>query len=296
MSELADRLASPSRRVTVEELAATWAEVRIVARIEGYGGFAGDMRLLRRIRGALGQVLMEGASPEAVAGRPCPWRPPCALDVMFREQLRVAQNGLPKPYVLAALRRGEDLEVVLTLFGLAIDWAAAMTHALAAALRHRIDWADQDARHFVPKLAAVDIRLFEVTGVAMPPPRRCVELAFLTPMNAEHDDPADRPATVVARLARRIEGLARWQDAVLEADWLMLAEDWNACAYDCRDLRAATVARRSGRSGRDFAMPAVCGALTIAEVPAALWPFLVIGQHTHVGKGAAEGFGRFSLT
>jgi hypothetical protein len=295
MSEVARRLATPSRRLTLEALAEEWFGARIRARIPGYGALAHDLDLLRRIRGGIGEVLIEGASPEALAGRPCPWDPPCALDILFREQGRRGAHGIPKPYVLAAERRGRDLVVEMTLFGFAADWTAAATHALLATVQHRIDWRGQRPGLFLPTVSLIEVRVTAVEGPASPPPQPMVDVVFLTPMNGEGDDPFERPATVFARLARRIEGLARWHDAEIAADWQALAALWEGASYDLGLMQRAGVVRRSGRERRSFTVETVKGTLRIADLPAELWPLLVIGCPIHVGKGASEGFGRFLL-
>jgi hypothetical protein len=63
---------------------------------------------------------------------------------------------------------------------------------------------------------------------------------------------------------------------------------WVSCA--ARRSSGARDARR-----RDFTIGAAEGVLRIAELPPALWPLLVIGSETHIGKGASEGFGRYLL-
>jgi hypothetical protein len=75
---------------------------------------------------------------------------------------------------------------------------------------------------------------------------------------------------------------------------------WNSLIHDMarRRLRCRAIAARrrrppSGRARRDFTVEAVAGVMRPTDLPAALWPFLVIGRHTRVGKGATEGFGRF---
>ena len=56
-----------------------------------------------RVRGALGQALLEGASPAARQRHPCTWTPPCALDLLFRQRpLGGLKAGAPPPYSLAA--------------------------------------------------------------------------------------------------------------------------------------------------------------------------------------------------
>ena len=68
--------------------------------------------LMNRVRRAPGRMLMTGASAEAIAGKPCPWQPPCALDLLFREHARIGgRHGIPKAWVLAFDRRGFDLIV-----------------------------------------------------------------------------------------------------------------------------------------------------------------------------------------
>lgn len=294
-SAIGRRLLAPARQVSLDELRAIWFQARISIRVAGYAALAHDLVLLRRIRGALGRVLMEGASAEALAGHPCPWQPPCALEVLFREQGRAGSHGIPKPFVLAAERRGPDLVVSLTLFGLASDWAGAVGHALASALRHRIDWRGQRNDLFLPKpeISALVVRSWDGLDCGASP--RGVEMEFLTPVNAEGDDPLERPGTIIARLARRLDGLARWQDATVVADWRGLASRWDAADYDVRGLVRGRVVRRSGRSLADFTAQLVSGSLRIEVLPEDLWPILAIGREIHVGKGANAGFGRFAL-
>lgn len=296
MGDLADRLAHPSSALGLEALAASWSWVRLTGRVRGHGHLAHDMTLLRRVRGGLGRVLMRGASAEALAGHPCPWDPPCALDVFFREQGRTGAHGIPKPYVLWTDRHGEDLIVGMSLFGMAMDWAPVVALALPEVLRHGIDWGELSRGRFVPRPTIDAVSLAE--GGALPmvgDSTSGVSLRFLTPMNAEGDDPLDRPSTVMARLARRIEGMARWQDAALQVDWQALGQVWLALDYDTASLVAGRMPRRSGQAARRFAVETVEGALLVADLPASLAPLLRIGTVIHVGKGASEGYGRFRV-
>jgi hypothetical protein len=295
MSALGDRLASPTRRLNFEELAETWLAGRISVRIEGYAALAHDLDLLRRVRGGIGQIFIESASPEAIAGRPCPWSPPCALDALFREQGRLGAHGIPKPYVLGAEPRGRDLVVSMTLFGFAIDWSAAAAHALVATLQHRIDWHALRPQIFLPRPRLVGVTMHAVEGLRLPDERDTVEIQFLTPMNAEGDDPLERPATIIARLARRIQGLALWYDAAIDVDWKGLSAAWETLAYDTGFLRHHRVQRRSGRQMRRYETDAIEGVLRLMEIPPMLRALLTIGREIHVGKGASEGFGRFLL-
>ena len=296
MSGLVRQLTHPSRRMSLEDLAATWTTASVSARIPDYAALAHDTTLLRRIRGGLGQVFMQSASTEALAGNPCPWQPPCALDVFFREQSRVGAHGVPKPFVLAGSRIGADLRIKVTLFGAAIDWMPAVSHALVCTLRNGVAWRAQRPDIFLPKASVTNVSVSGQEGVRTVPDGGPAILEFLTPMNAEHDDPRDRPATVIARLARRVEGLARWHDIALDEDWNQLSAIWGAAEYDTHMLHPVTTPRRSGRKAQNFSMFAVDGSLAIGGLSPPLRALLAIGVSTHIGKGASEGFGHYQLT
>ena len=292
---LADFLAAPAHRLSLDELAGAWFQARISARLPGYAALAHDLELLRRIRGGVGAVLKRAASPEAIAGHPCPWSPPCALDVLFREQLRQAAHGLPKPFVLRAEPKGADLIVSLTLFGEAAEWSGFAVQAFSETLQHGIDWQRQRADLFLPRPVLCDVRVVGLDGVDAMAWRPSVGLVYQTPMDAEGDDPIERPATVFARLARRVEGLARWHGMAVDVDWQHLGAAWSGVSFDTRCLVRAHVIRRSGSKGTAFGAEVVGGTLRIDQVPQALWPLLLLGQETHVGRGANAGFGRYLL-
>jgi hypothetical protein len=302
---LAARLLDPAARVPLAELPAHWVTATVEATVPGHGALAGDLVLMGRIRGALGRVLMDGASRAAIAGRPCDFDPPCALDVLFREQARTGKHGVPKPWVLALDRHGLDLVVRITLFGFAIDWAGAVGQALATALRRGVDFRERAGgghdRLFLPPPEVSHLAIREA-GVAMPRPRDTVLLDFLTPLDAAGDDPLDRPASVVGRLARRIGLMARWMDVVIDADWPALAAHWNALPCDPAGLARETLDSRSGRQRDDrtggrrrFARPLLSGTLAIGGDLVPVWPLLVLGETCHAGRGGTAGLGRYRL-
>jgi hypothetical protein len=296
---IAKRLLNPERRVPLEELAGTWSAATIEATVAGHGALADDLALMNRIRGALGRVLMQGASRDAIAGKPCSWRPPCALDVLFREQARLGKHGIPKPWVLALDRRGFDLIVRITLVGFALEWAGAVAQALAAALQHNIDWKGHGTAHevFLPKPHIDRLEVQGLNGVMLPRPRTSATLDFVTPLDAAGDDPLDRSATVIGRLARRLDLLARWMDIQIDADWEKLSQVWNDLDFDAASLsRRAPLDRQSGRERHKFKVELVQGSLGIAGNLEPIWPIIALGQMCHVGRKATAGLGRYALS
>ena len=236
-----------------------------------------------------------GLFPYVLLPCPCPWDPPCALDVLFREQGRVGPQGIPKPWVLSTDRKGADLLVTLTLFGFASDWSAAATHALVATLSHRVDWGGVRPDLYLPRGVVDHVVVNGSEGVAVGPDSGSVSLRFLTPMNGEGDNPLERPDTILARLVRRVRGLALWHDADVGEDWERVGLALRDASYDTGFLNAGRAARRSGRASQRFAVDTVSGTVGITALDPALKPLAALGAVTHVGKGAAEGFGRYCL-
>lgn len=297
MSDLTRRLLTPAMEIPLDQLAEHWVAATVEATVPGHGVLAHDLALMNRIRGAFGRMLMAGGSAEAIAGKPCLWNPPCALDVLFREQARIAsRHGVPKPWVLALERRGCDLIVRVTLFGFAIDWSGIAGHALVSALRLHVGWKDRAPGLHLPKPEVERLDIIETSSAMIPHPRSSALMEFVTPLDAAGDDPLDRPASVIGRLARRIDLLARWMDVGLTADWRELATIWNGLDYNVAALSRAHLESRSGRDEkRRFQRSLVQGVLAIGGDLTAIWPLLAIGQLTHVGRGATAGLGRYVL-
>ena len=293
---VAERIERPGREVDPASLAEGWFQQTAVVRIAGAGSAAGNTGLPGKLRGALGKALMKGASDAAIAGQPCPWRPACALDVLFREQARFAgRHGVPKPFVIAADRAGSDLDLQVTLFGFACDWMDSVRERLVEAVRFGLPWrkllvGDAPGR---PVIRASWV----VTRDGAPPGRapEAVVLRFLTGVDAAGCDPLDDPATLIARLARRIDGLARWQDTrIPDPVWEALAPVWKDLRYTV-DLHESVHERYSERQGRTFRNVGLMGRIGIAGDLEPIWPLLRLGEHVHIGRGATAGRGRFEL-
>lgn len=290
------RLERPDRLLSLDELAASWLTVRIEAVLPGYAPFAGDLDMMRKIRGALGAVLVRSASQEARAGRPCTWQPPCPLDVLFREQVRLGgRHGLPKPWVLACDRAAHDLVASISLFGMAADWAPAVASALADALQHGMNWNSIQPGVFRPAPVVSIIRIVERQGIASGPTGTATEIVLLTPLDAEGVDARERPDSVLARMARRVDLMARWQDAALDTHWQALADSWHGLEYDVVNLVPLDVPRRAGRGRHGFAQPMLTGSLTVMGDLGLLGPLLRLAELSHVGRGATAGFGRVAV-
>ena len=294
-------LAAEARRIGPEALAGAWFCQRIEARLPGLGGLARAPDLLPRVRGAFGAGLMEGASRAARSGAPCPWRPPCALDVFFGPRPRVRMGRhlaeLPAPWALTA-DAGTDgaLLIGLHVFGFACEWTQAAGLALVAALERRLRWREVKPGYAPPgRVEVADLRVMTLGAPLPEAAPEAVVIGLLTPMDSATADILERPESFFSRLAARVSGLARWHDCALEADWGRLATLWRDMDYEFLDAGAEEeMARRSARQGRRYWLRGRRVLLRVAGELAPLVPFLAMGETAHAGRKAAFGMGRFA--
>jgi len=134
---------------------------------------AADPALPDRLRGMLGRALMEGASAEALACRPCPWQPPCALDLLFGDHgaLLSGRLSMPRPFVLSVEPFPQDnddrLTLRLSLFGFATDWAEAVAETLVRGLRGGVArWHDARLDEVWPALATLADRTYVIRSLS----------------------------------------------------------------------------------------------------------------------------------
>lgn len=292
-SPLAARLAAPEHRAPADALAAEWFMGHVRLTIAGPVADAPSARLAGRVRGALGAVLRQSASPEALAGRPCPWDPPCALDALYAVQGRVTPAlEIPKPYVLALRREGGLLQVDLGLVGFASDWLAEVAAALVVAWRDHLPAARGST--------LVGRRVWGTESVAVPRGARRVVLAFETPLELRFRDgaPASGEAalgSLLASLGNRVSGLARWCDTAIDID--PAAYKAAAAGVAMRVLAQESEAwwRRSSLQARSIPMRGDRPALLLEGDLEPFLPYLAIGEAVHVGSHAALGLGRYRL-
>lgn len=294
------RLREGLARVDLDGFAERFFAQTIVWRVAGMASAAGDPGLLGRIRGAFGNVLLEGGSAQVLAGEPCPWRPPCAAEMLWRKHGRMtAGTDFPNPWLIAADPHRGDLDVSLTLFGFAGDYAPAAAEAMTAALAKRVDWAGETGL-FLPAPRILGRGLSGREGIALSaPPVEAVTLEFLSPATLAKTSPLDDPAPMFATLPLRLAGLARWHGLDLDTSGLPRVKALFArIGWRWRDAREMSWRRGSKKQNASVAMTGVVGALDLsgeAEALSALWPLLAMGEAAHVGADVAFGFGRYAI-
>ena len=285
-------LASPEGIARPEELTARWHDQTATFRLAGAASFhrAGAGAHLRR--SFLG-ALAPGASSEARRGRPCPWEPPCALDVFRREQMRGERGeGLPKPYVIFTEADGADLLVSLRVFGRANIWFAAAIEGFCAGMRDILPW-QKAARMAPPAIMARQVSISR--GISAPPvsDNRLV-IEFLSPVDVSGvRGPLGR--SLVSRMLRRAAAMARWHGLALAPETTRrITAHLDTLGFDEGGLHAGRYLSPN-RHAQRRSHATRAGLLCIAGDPAPLLPLLAIAERCHVGRAAVEGLGRFRL-
>ncbi len=249
------------------------------------------LTVLHKLRGAMGRVLAQSASDEALRGSPCPFQPACSY-ALFHNSQGMIHSGLelPKPFVLRAQRKSGTLTLVLRLFGEASGWRHGFHEAWIAAARRGIDERDQTTP-------------FDITSVnlsqntIMPQPKGpSSRLRLITPLilrspRLEKLRPGQVPPTDVVlsllshSLGDRLLGIANWhghEPAPLSPTIQLHSND--------SDLRIVKIRRgpRQKRTG-------VTGQISLSGLNLETQQALAVAQHTHLGADTAIGAGRFTL-
>jgi hypothetical protein len=230
----------------------------------------------------------------------------------------------PRPYVLVAppwrsvaYQPGEVIRVGLTLVGRARVWLPWVASALAGmgtrglgvdrqpwtlvritAVRSdmssvAIDAASAATGQAIPQLDGPEI-------VAKAPPsmgQAC--LVFLTPADlkshGQRVDHLDGPG-LFRRLIRRIGTLVEsFCSPPLRGpfDYHSLADLADQVVVAEQQVATVRWDRYSGRQRTKHPLSGLVGQAIVSNIPDPLWPYLILGQWVHIGKGASFGQGRY---
>lgn len=288
---------------TLADYADAWTHDDICIRLTGMGAFMRCPSLLNKIRGAMGQVLLLGASDPVRDRKPCNWSQTCAAEVFFgaRPRVRVGDHDseLTKPYVLWARAEGSVLVIGIRVFGRARAWSGAVCEAMAIALRSHVRWDQlaRDLRHPAPhRIAITDVGRQGVTGIPVDSGgATTVDLAFATPVSAARGDPSIDRDLIWANLARRLALMAPWHGIAAASIHPALVSSLDGLQVEIGEVPAKNPSR-AGKSGyRYLDRSTLPPLLKLSQLNSGGLMALRMGEHTHIGRGAALGLGRFVL-
>jgi len=312
------RLEGASLTTRSVEAASFWAYEDIEVAIQGMAAFA-DFEakrpmewLLIKVRGALGRVLLQSASPGRQAGIGCDWPATCSSEVFFG--LRKA--GIATPWILWAGSEGSALVVRARVFGLSREWAPALADALVIALRTHIPWAtlsrDLQTASFsqAPWVEAgglaLELRRKSIGGLPAVVPPNGVQISFLThtPFRLEKATlqraggcpipQFDTLGWLGSALPRRLWSLAPWMGVCPKALSEAAALAVSSAKGEQTTKIASACGKRSG--GHHRADPArVPPPIYLRQPDQAVFAALRIAEICGVGRATVIGCGQFEL-
>lgn len=278
------------------------------------------------LRGALGHELREIACfAEPKPCPQCPNRDRCAAGALFETPNREdADHRFDRPtgYIVTpslADRElfdvGDSFQFVFTLVGSERVWLPWVLGALArmgergfgrerapfALARIWVERPNSPARELTLRNWSVGEAVEEIDGAALSfarPARDRAVIRFVTPTDLRRKDrPIERldGETLISRGLRRLGGLlrsyCRWSPDAFDSAPLIEA----ARRIECRDLgiQFCQFERFSARQQTRHLLSGIVGAIELRGISPSLWPYLVIGEKIHLGKGASFGMGMY---
>lgn len=293
------RLLAPVAKGNWEELRAHWFHTHVRWRLANLGQVVDDPGLPGRLRGAFGLSLMRSASPESLAGAPCPWDPPCAFEVLFRKQGRITSGiDFPSPWIIMVDRIDDDLIVTLQLFGFASEFAPAAIEAMSNALMHSTDFSgtfkNAPSTHVIDRMVGSG----EAPDYSISTPR-AIALDFMSPVNLTGKSVIDHPASLLAMLPFRLTGVARWMDFDLVLNRDCFLDAIQRLSFSWTDFSRLDWVRKSGPQKKKIPMKGYMGRLSISgdsHAIATVLPALSFGEIAFCGADVAFGLGRYNIT
>ncbi len=280
------------------------------------------------LRGAFGHVFRRIACLAPQGGQ-CPAPEACPYHQVFEPapppDAAALSNldDIPRPFVIGpapaarrAYRAGDEVAFDLTLIGRAREFFPHFVVTLRelralgrgrhpVALR-RIEAVDPFGGPPTPVYRDEDnvVRSHDVsvslgTCEDLAPPSGPVTLRFLTYTRLKHEgDWVRHPEfhVVFRRLLGRLSSLALFHCGVrLDLDFVDLIERAKAVRLVEDRTRWEDWTRYSSRQDRRMTLGGLVGEAVYEGPLDGLWPFLVFGQWTHVGKNATFGLGRYEI-
>ncbi|MCF6306064.1 MAG: CRISPR system precrRNA processing endoribonuclease RAMP protein Cas6 [Rhodobacteraceae bacterium] len=290
---------SKSNAFTIQDLYKNWrmAEIRLL--IANEAASVENDNLIGKIRGAWGNILLEGSSITARNDVACDWTAPSGLAIFFQINGFLAKGiDFPKPYVFTIEPHGPDMILTLRLFGFAADWAGEAAFALVLAMQRGLDYGkDGNKRR---SFEVLDRSIDQSTGLPFPTTTPQLALDFTSPVSAKKGSfHHANPHSILKGIMRRVSGMAPWQGGSLGDIYADLFREIEAMSPppEWINIKRKDWTRRTVSRGETRQMPISggLGTLLLPVVSQPLFQVLSLGQYIHAGSQATIGKGRYIL-
>ena len=229
----------------------------------------------------------------------------------------------PNPFVLEPSDRRFDLgegtlNLGITLFGSANEHFPDVAHALERAAKggltsRRVELdlmdiqverqgGDNDGWEDLRQTGG-DLRIRPPWQPSAPPAPSAIKVRFVSPLRIRRQGRLVGAQdfnfrAFASHLLRRISLLTYFfGDAPLETDFAGITRLAETVPVSKRDLKWRDLARHSTRQGRKVPMGGLVGSFELESTDLGpFWPYLWLGQWSHVGRGCTMGLGRYIVT
>jgi len=228
-------------------------------------------------------------------------------------------NAVPHPFVLGLPWGRTDpsrtFETGLTLFGRGNHYLAYMIHSLQRAASEGVSHSPPLLLESVLQSGAdgEDVSIWDeekrldpraAISPVVPAVPRAIRIDLLTPLRMRLLDRYVTPeqfqfSDLFRSLLSRISSLQYFHtEAPLMTDFAGLTRAASEAAFSSKAVSWCDWTRRSSRQQQEMQMGGLVGSATVTGDFALwreFWPYLWLGQWTHVGKATSMGLGRYSI-
>ncbi|WP_377292723.1 hypothetical protein [Rhizobium sp. SG2393] len=282
-------------------LAAAFGEAEVTLWLPGLAGLANAISLGPKLRGSLGEVLLQSASPAVRARQPCPWPRHSTADLFFGPGTQVTLAGetqsIARPFVLfGRAERSGALSITLRVFGSACERAEAVFDALISAIG-KVDWSSLSRDIALGLPSPVTIEKVSARRNDAPFDLRrtssAADMIFVSPIDADRGDPTRDPGLLLARLCRRLALLSPWFGLAPDACYAACLHEAEAANITLVEISSVETAPVGGHHFANRLAPPMH--LRLTGLSPAMRLALMIGERVHIGRGASIGLGRYRL-
>lgn len=217
------------------------------------------------------------------------WRDVAAGETFGVDLVLLGRGRAQLPYFIEALRRAGETGVGTGVGRYALEAVAQQSGG---------DWVE-----IYRPGAALQVLADPLSDMPPAPTGGTLHIELATPLRLKVDNnlvTADRLRfrDFFSHLLRRVSLLSYFHtDTPLETDFRALVQTAEAIDWQAADLRWQEWTRYSSRQDALLQMGGLVGTLTLpAAGLAPFWPYLWLGQWTHLGKAAVMGLGHYRLS
>ena len=228
----------------------------------------------------------------------------------------------PRPYVLVPPPRrrgsytaGESIRFGVTLIGRGRVWSSSVVAAIAGIGQRGLGVDRQpcslvrigalgpsgDLVELEPRSAAVvpELVATQIVSEGLPYSSKAV-VALVTPADLKQKgrrfDRLDGPALfrrLIRRIGTLVDNYGNPTDDARGFDYHAISVLADQVVVNDQYILNQSWERYSSRQGTKHPLSGLVGQARLTGIPEPLWPYLILGQWVHVGKGASFGQGRY---